>query len=122
MHTSNNDLGAVGENLVAARYFRQGYQVLERNVRYPFGEIDLVVEDPDGTTVFVEVKTRRGEGFGVAESVTPRKLSRMRHVAAAWLKGKPYRDIRFDVVTVRVEPHTGHFVVDCFEGVTHGAR
>lgn len=122
MKTSRQELGAVGENLVAAQYFRRGCRVLHRNVRYPFGEIDLIVEDPDGTTVFVEVKTRRGEGFGVAESVTARKLARMRRAAAAWLEGRRYREIRFDVVTVTVDPHTGHHEMDWYEGVHDGAR
>ena len=122
MKTEKQKLGAVGENLVATHYVRRGYGIVERNVRYPFGELDLIVEDSNGTTVFVEVKTRRGTGFGSAESVTGRKLTRMRRAATTWLQGRHYREIRFDVVTVVIDPATGGYVLDHYEGVDDGAR
>lgn len=122
MKISRKKLGALGEDL-AAEFFRgRGFQIRHRNVSYPCGEIDLIVEDHDKTVVFVEVKTRRGDGYGNAESVTPRKLNRMRRAAATWLADQPYTAIRFDVVTVDIDLRTGHCTVECYEGVDHGAR
>ena len=103
MLTSSQDLGAVGENLVAARYFRRGYRVLDRNVRYPFGEIDLIVEDPDGTTVFVEVKTRTSAANGLpGEAVTKEKRARYEKIACLYLEHSEVTDVpvRFDVVAL----------------------
>jgi len=56
-------LGRQGEE-AAARYLQnQGMKIVERNLRTPVGEIDLVVKSK-GILAFVEVKTRRGSAFG----------------------------------------------------------
>lgn len=119
---NRQELGALGENLAAEFFQLRGCQIRHRNVSYPYGEIDLIVEELDNTVVFVEVKTRRGGGYGNAESVTSRKLNRMRRAAATWLQDQPYTAIRFDVVTVDVDVRTGHCTLECYEGVEHGAR
>lgn len=122
MKTSRQQLGAIGENLAADHYTGEGSQIRQRNVNYPCGEIDLIVEEPDGTTVFVEVKTRSSRRYGTAEAVHSRKLNRMRRAAATWLAGQPYREIRFDVVAVVVDPRTGSHTLERYEGVENGAR
>ena len=84
---------------------RAGMRVLERRFRLRSGEIDLIAED-GRTVVFVEVKTRRGAGFGrPAEAVTATKRKRMARVALAFLKGRGWleRISRFDVVEVYAE-------------------
>jgi putative endonuclease len=77
-------VGREGEER-AARYFQeQGYRVLARNWRCRTGEIDLVVTRDDAVVV-VEVKTRRGEGFGHPfEAIDARKRVRLWRLAAAW--------------------------------------
>ncbi|MGA7149076.1 MAG: YraN family protein [Microbacterium sp.] len=77
-------LGRDGE-LRAARYLEEnGYEVLARNWRCRAGEIDLVVASSDHIVV-VEVKTRRGEGFGHPfEAIDARKRARLWRLAAAW--------------------------------------
>ena len=54
-----------------------GMQVLARNWRCRYGELDVIATDPsDRTLVFVEVKTRTGDGFGgLPEAVTARRFS-----------------------------------------------
>lgn len=97
-------LGAYGEKL-AAQYLREsGMEIVARNWRCRYGELDLIVQDPT-VTVFVEVKTRSGLGFGTpAESVTFGKQQRIRRLALLWLAERegPWRRIRFDVVSVLV--------------------
>ena len=39
------------------------FKLIERNVRYPFGEIDLLMQDGK-ELVFVEVRFRRNQSFG----------------------------------------------------------
>ena len=118
--THNTALGRRGEDVAATAYINRGYTLLERNVGYDVGEIDLVLRAPDGTTVFVEVKARSGRGYGAAEAVTGAKLTRMRHAAARWLRGRSWRPCRFDVVALhRV---AGRWEIEVFEGVDSGAR
>jgi putative endonuclease len=95
-------LGAAGEERAAAWYQGRGYVVLHRNWRCREGELDLVVRR--GTElVFVEVKTRRTDRFGIpAEAVTPAKQRRLRALASRYLEESDARarSLRFDVVSI----------------------
>ncbi|MGH8051093.1 MAG: YraN family protein [Arenimonas sp.] len=77
--------------------------LLERNIRYPFGEIDLLMQDGK-ELVFVEVRFRRNQRFGGgAESVTSAKQRKMANAAQAWLSShKQWANAgcRFDVVAL----------------------
>jgi putative endonuclease len=98
-------VGRWGEE-VAARYLEEhGYRVLRRNLRTPYGEIDLVVQMGE-TIVFVEVKARTGEGYGLPESsVTPAKrLHLLRAIQAYWQTEEEEGDWRVDVVAVIGRP------------------
>jgi putative endonuclease len=95
-------LGKRGEDL-AADYLRgAGLAIVERNWRCPLGEIDLVARDGN-ETVFVEVKTRAGLGYGhPLEAITATKLARLRRLAAAWCEAHPDHGgtIRIDAIGV----------------------
>lgn len=97
-------LGRYGEDLAAEHLLAAGMVVLDRNWRCREGELDLVAREPDGTIVFVEVKTRSGTGFGEpAEAVGRRKAAKVRAVACRWLaERRPpgSAELRFDVVGV----------------------
>ena len=101
---STAELGRWGEDLAAQHVAAAGAQVLARNWRCREGELDLVALEPDGTVVFVEVKTRSGTGFGEpAEAVGPVKARRVRLLACRWLaEHRPAGagGLRFDVVAV----------------------
>ncbi len=95
-----------------------GMEVLDRNWRCRYGELDLIVRDGH-VTAFVEVKTRSGFRYGVpAESVTAGKRQRIRRLALQWLaeQGGPWRRIRFDVVSVLALPGRVP-VIEHFEAV-----
>ncbi|MFO7586232.1 MAG: YraN family protein [Anaerolineales bacterium] len=77
----NQKIGKWGEGAAAEYLTARGYQIVERNVRTPYGEIDLVARI-DGFTVFVEVKARTTRRFGLPEeALTKRKLRHMRAAA-----------------------------------------
>ncbi|WP_067548196.1 YraN family protein [Nocardia crassostreae] len=103
---SNLALGAHGEEL-AAQYLREaGMEIIARNWRCRYGELDLIARD-HGITCFIEVKTRRGLGFGpLAEAVTFDKQRRIRRLALLWLAEQdgPWLRVRFDVVSVLLRP------------------
>lgn len=101
------ELGRCGERAAAEFLCAKGYTVVAQNWRCRHGEVDLVCRDPTDVMVFVEVKTRRGLGFGEpVEAVTRRKLHRMRLVAAEYLSqcSSFVADVRFDVVGVLWKP------------------
>lgn len=101
---STEELGAFGEDVAAVYLEEDAMSVIERNWRCADGELDIVALDGD-TIVFVEVKTRRGEGFGTAlEAVTQAKTRRLRRLAARWLAEQAWSmsEIRIDVVGVLV--------------------
>jgi putative endonuclease len=106
--------GIWAERLAARRLEEKGYLILESNFRCREGEIDLVALDGD-VLAFVEVKARRGTGFGTPSSaVGAEKRRRIILAARRYLADRRPRAeaIRFDVVTVLVrgggiEPEVG---------------
>jgi putative endonuclease len=100
------ELGALGEQLATDHLTGLGLRVLTRNWRCRYGELDVIAVDPETcTVVFVEVKTRTGDGFGgLAQAVTEQKLRRLRRLASWWLATQDGRwaGIRIDVIGVRV--------------------
>jgi len=98
-----NPLGVSGEALAEDHLRGLGYQIIERDVRTPLGQLDLVATD-GSTLVFVEVKTRGGHSFGLPqESVDARKIRKLRQLALYYLKIRPHRgSVRFDVVGLTV--------------------
>ena len=81
--------GRAGEDQALAYLQSQGLRLLERNYRTPGrggGEIDLILQEPDGTVVFVEVRCRSHRDFGGAGgSIGVAKQRRMLLAARHWL-------------------------------------
>ena len=103
--SSNRSTGRAGERIGEDFLKKQGYEILARNVRSPFGEIDLVAKHKK-TLVFVEVKTRRSSDFGLPEeSVTERKKARLGRLASWYLAHYPGSDlpVRFDVLAIQLQ-------------------
>ncbi|HEX2197379.1 MAG TPA: YraN family protein [Burkholderiales bacterium] len=98
--TRANQAGARAEDLCAGLLRGAGLRVLERNWRSRLGEIDLIADD-GGVLVFVEVRMRRGWGFGgAAESVTAAKRARILAAAQLYLSRRPQARCRFDVFLI----------------------
>ncbi len=104
--------GRLAEARAAEHLALLGYEIVDRNARTRFGEIDIVAGD-SRALVFVEVKAvRAGSRFGPEKPVlwvTPRKQTQVRRLAAAWLAERRadgsapgYAEIRFDAVGVLV--------------------
>jgi putative endonuclease len=95
-------LGDRGENVAAKHLEAQGFRILERQYRSPYGEIDLIATDGD-TIVFVEVKTRKNAAAGdPTEAVDRAKQRKITKSALAYLKHRGWleRRSRFDVVAI----------------------
>lgn len=84
----------------------KGYQVLERNFRTPYGEIDLVALK-DECLLFIEVKTRSSQVFGYPEqAVDSRKGLHLVQCAEWYMQNNPAAatSYRIDVVALTVNP------------------
>lgn len=100
--TTAQELGAYGEQLASEFLEDLGFEIVDRNYRCKFGEIDIVARDDD-TIVIVEVKTRSNVTFGLpVESVTNRKVQTLRRLAAHWMSEArlPVNAVRIDVISV----------------------
>jgi putative endonuclease len=103
-----SELGRLGEQLAAEHLVRRGFEIVERNYRTRWGELDIVAFD-GRILAFCEVKTRRAPAGGVSplEAVRPLKQSRVRKMAGSWLierTERPRADrLRFDAIGVTVD-------------------
>ncbi len=100
---SHLDAGRNGEAVALAWLLQRGYVLRDRNVRFGRGELDLVMEAPEGDLAFIEVKTSRQDRAGdPAAWVTPRKQLQIQRVAQGYClaRGIADRPMRFDVVAV----------------------
>src|SRR6478609_1649539 len=110
MTAQRQRIGRAAEDLVAARLAELSWEIVERNARTRFGELDIVALDA-GTLVFVEVKAgREGSAFGPERpilGVDRRKQQRIRRLATAWIaesRGSIHYDgIRFDAIGVTLD-------------------
>ena len=96
-------LGKRGE-IVAAEYLcQEGYRILERNYRCKIGEIDVVAEK-NGRILFIEIKTRRSDHYGLAqEAVHLIKQKKILRTAEWYLKEHKMADrpVGFEVIAVQ---------------------
>ena len=99
---NNRATGERGEKLARRFLEDRGYAIVDQNYRTRRGELDLIVSK-DGTLVIVEVKLRRGTGFGEPlEAVTPRKQQAIRSMAEEYLleKAPDFQTLRFDAIGI----------------------
>ena len=87
--------GKKGEDLACRYLEEQGYRILDRNVRYKMGEIDIVAQIDD-TICFVEVKARTRMDYGMPrDAVDTRKQWKLIRCAQLYLKLHPGYAQRF---------------------------
>jgi putative endonuclease len=119
MQNQKQIFGKEGEQIAENYLKKKGYRLVERNYRCRGGELDLIALDRR-VIVFVEVKTRSDDRFGIPfESVDNRKQRRMIKAALFFLTQHRLhnRDARFDVVGISLkgrEPVVEH-IQNAFE-------
>ncbi len=116
MGESSRAAGALGENIAAEFYTKNGYEVIKRNWYYrKFGEVDIIARKND-TLVFAEVKSRKNSEFSAAcEAVNGRKQQRIKRLAEVYVslflqQLNTISQIRFDVAQVYGDGEIGYSV------------
>jgi len=115
---STKAVGDAAENAALAHLQAAGLRLVARNFRTPGrggGEIDLIMREPGGTLVFVEVRRRKSASHGgAAASVGAAKRRRIVFAARHYLMRLPAPPpCRFDVVAV--EGETIDWITAAFE-------
>lgn len=99
--TERKRLGNSGEKLAEKFLKKNGYKILNKNFKCPFGEVDIVAAK-DGTVAFIEVKARTTDAFGTpSEAVDFNRKSRYINCARFYFSGMQVNyNVRFDVIEV----------------------
>ena len=104
--THNQKIGRWGEEAAAEYLQARGYEIVEKNARTPYGEIDLVAR-LEGVIVFVEVKARTSRRLGLPEeAITPRKQAHMLAAAEHYAAEYEIDSWQADVLAIEGLPGT----------------
>ncbi len=104
-----SNIGKTGEALACRYLKRRGYEILERNYKTKIGEIDIVARD-GRVLVFVEVKTRKSDHYGLPEeAINAKKIRKLTQLGELYIKHKRlYKsEARFDVVGILMDRGNG---------------
>ncbi len=103
MLNTQQQFGRQSELLAVNFLNKQGYKILDVNYCTPAGEIDIIAKHKN-VIVFVEVKARRSNRYGIPEkAITKAKQRKISMSALHYLKEKRLTNAkaRFDVVAIR---------------------
>lgn len=127
---STRSVGMAGEQRALIHLQAAGLKLVSRNFKSPGrggGEVDLIMREPDGTLVFVEVRQRASSAHGgAAASVNTAKQRRIIFAARHYLARLPCcPPCRFDVVALQGSNRGStelsiHWIKAAFDATGHG--
>ncbi len=92
---SKSEIGKLGEDLACEYIKNKKFKIIERNFRKPWGELDIIAKDKEGTLVFIEVKTMRQSGNPAIagllpeDNLTSSKLTKLKRTAYLYANENP---------------------------------
>ena len=103
---SHNAVGLDGENLAAEWLKQNGYEIMHRNWRHSYYEIDIIAFK-NKMLHFIEVKCRNASSFGYPEdSVTKKKFKYLQRAADEFLFLNPgHKWIQYDILSITLHSH-----------------
>jgi putative endonuclease len=100
----NQRVGKWGEQIATDYLTKRGYEIVTRNARTPYGEIDIVAKQGE-IVIFVEVKTRTSDKMGLPEdSITARKRKHMLAAAEHYSAENEIDHWQIDMIAVEGKP------------------
>ncbi len=125
----NQQIGAWGEQITVSYFTRLGYELIGRNYRQKWGEIDVIVSK-DNKIHFVEVKTvsygtkhelERAVLHGTwrpEENVHAWKIKKLSRAIESWLLEASWvGSWQIDVAAVRIVPRETYATIKIIENV-----
>jgi putative endonuclease len=112
-------IGFWGQKIAENHLIEHGYEIIDRNFRTKYGEIDLVAKLNDDL-IFVEVKTRTSDSFGFPENaITANKQNHMVLSAEAYIEEHPELPFtwRLDVIAVQGGNKNEKTQIEWFENI-----
>jgi putative endonuclease len=125
----HNEIGKIGEELAVKLLRKRGCQIIARNYRRKWCEVDVIARYPrrkkvfskskEEVLVFVEVKTRVGERFGrPEESIDWKKRKQLVRSAEAYVSFNNYQGYyRVDGIFVVLDNNRDLARIDYYENI-----
>ncbi len=94
-------IGKLGEEIACQYLEKKGYKIVHKGWRYKHLEVDIIIKD-GAVLVFVEVKTRSNDSYGMPyEAVDWKKQRKLDRAANIYIsRTKHEGDIRFDIISI----------------------
>ncbi|MEK7162938.1 MAG: YraN family protein [Patescibacteria group bacterium] len=125
--TYKSQLGNFGENLACGYLVNNGYKIIDRNFRKPWGEIDIIAKAPDKTLVFIEVKTMEesSEGLKPEDQLTSSKLQKLKRTASLYAGHRQElidneKGWRIDLIAITTKVKYGKFTEGIYPELVEG--
>ncbi len=104
MTQHNRKIGTWGEQIAGEWLAGQGHEIIARNIRTPYGEIDIIAKQGD-VTIFVEVKTLTvSKDFFPEHNITARKRAHMLACAEHYASENEIDHWQIDVIAIEGKP------------------
>lgn len=112
------NLGKLGEQLAENYLKSQGYQIIERNYRKKWGEIDLITKK-NGRLVFIEVKTLTSfPNLKPEDHLTKQKIRRLTKTILGYLNyHKIEAEWQLDLIAIEINRLTKKFQIRHYQQI-----
>ncbi|MDO8443419.1 MAG: YraN family protein [Candidatus Azambacteria bacterium] len=124
MTTKKQDTGKLGEDIAVKYLEKHGYEIVERNYRKPWGEIDIVARETTGQIqelIFIEVKAQNiNFEWRPEENVGFHKKRQLSKIVATYLKEhriSESQDWRIDVLALKLDFETKNAQVEHIKNI-----
>lgn len=117
MKKYNKLIGNYGEDICTEKLISLGYDILHRNFKCRFGEIDIVAKKQDIIS-FIEIKSRFSNSYGAPlEAVTYLKTHRIINAAKYYILINGYMNlnVRFDIMEVNFNYKDKKYMLNIIE-------
>ncbi len=108
----HNKIGLLGENIAEQFLKNKGLEIICRNYRKPYGELDIVARE-NRITRIIEVKsvsweTGKEEDLLIRpeENMHPQKIKRLKRVIEAYIISHETKEWVFDLILVYIDEKT----------------
>ncbi|KKP86793.1 MAG: hypothetical protein UR89_C0014G0002 [Candidatus Roizmanbacteria bacterium GW2011_GWA2_35_8] len=103
MSLYRKNLGTSGEKLARSYLVANKFEILKKNFRSKFGEIDIIAKKYN-CIYFIEIKTRSNDRYGKPyEAVNFRKINHIQKAADYFLLKNPLRNLKLKLAVISIQ-------------------